>query len=83
MQLNDTLLAGHNLMNKNDRNSTIFNLREEVHKLAEAAFHTHLISGYGDGEYDDEYQIVHEGKPRHMPLMDARAFLIDLLKQTH
>lgn len=55
-------------------------LREEVHSLAEEAFHLHLISGYGDGEYDDEYQIVYKGKPRHLPLERAKAFLIDLIQ---
>ncbi|MBM0741498.1 hypothetical protein JOY44_07700 [Phormidium sp. CLA17] len=70
-------------MNKHDIKETTLDLREEVHKLAEAAFHSHLISGHGDSEYDDEYQIVHEGKPRHMPLVDARSFLTDLLEQTN
>lgn len=70
-------------MNKHDTNATTLDLREAVHQLAETAFHQHLISGYGDGEYDDEYQIVHEGKPRHIPLGEARAFLLELLKQTH
>jgi hypothetical protein len=56
------------------------NLREEVHTLAEEAFHLHLISGYGDGEYDNEYQIVYKGKPRHLPLERAKAFLIDLIQ---
>jgi len=69
-------------MNKNDRNATTFDLREEVHTLAEAAFHNHLISGHGDGEYDNEYQIVHDGKPRHMLLADARSFLNALLEQS-
>lgn len=55
-------------------------LREEVHTLAEEAFHLHLISGYGDGEYDGEYQIVYKGKPRHLPLERARTFLIELLQ---
>lgn len=56
------------------------NLREEVHTLAEEAFHLHLISGYGDGEYDNEYQIVYKGKPRHLPLERAKAFLTDLIQ---
>jgi hypothetical protein len=69
-------------MNKHHTNASSLDLRETVHQLAETAFHNHLISGYGDSEYDNEYQIVHEGKPRHMLLMDARCFLVDLLKQT-
>jgi hypothetical protein len=55
-------------------------LREEVHTLAEEAFHLHLISGYGDGEYEGEYQIVYKGKPRHLPLDRAKAFLADLIQ---
>lgn len=55
-------------------------LREEVHALAEEAFHLHLISGYGDGEYEGEYQIVYKGKPRHLPLERAKAFLINLMQ---
>lgn len=54
-------------------------LREEVHQLAEEAFHQKLISGYGDGEYDDKYQIVYQGKPKHYPLPEARSFLVQLL----
>lgn len=54
-------------------------LREEVHQLAEKAFHLNLISGYGDGEYSDEYQIVYQGKPRHLPLEKARSFLSKLI----
>jgi len=42
-------------------------LRDELEKLAEEAFHRKLISGYGDGQYSDEYQIVFKGKPRHLP----------------
>lgn len=60
--------------------STENQLREEVHALAEEAFHLHLISGYGDGEYDGEYQIVYKGKPRHLPLERAKAFLINLMQ---
>ena len=58
-------------------------LRDEVHQLAEKAFHLNLISGYGDGEYSDEYQIVYQGKPRHLPLHQARLFLRNLIKQSH
>lgn len=57
-------------------------LREEVHQLAEKAFHLNLISGYGDGEYRDEYQIVYQGKPRHLPLEKARSFLIKLIQKS-
>ncbi|MBD2022301.1 hypothetical protein H6F43_19150 [Leptolyngbya sp. FACHB-36] len=57
-------------------------LRDEVQKLAEQAFHKHLISGYGDSEYDNEYQIVIEGKPRHLPLEHARAFLDRLIAES-
>lgn len=60
--------------------STEDQLREEVHTLAEEAFHLHLISGYGDGEYEGEYQIVYKGKPRHLPLERAKAFLVNLLQ---
>lgn len=54
-------------------------LKHEIEELATAAFHQHLISGYGDGEYPDEYQIVIEGKPRHLPLESARSLLTRLL----
>lgn len=57
-------------------------LRDEVHELAEAAFHRHLISGHGDSEYPDEYQIVHQGKPKHFPLSRARAFLAKLIQRS-
>jgi hypothetical protein len=57
-------------------------LRDEVHHLAEEAFHRNLISGYGDGEYNDEYQIVFQGKPRHLPLAQARTFLSRLIRQS-
>jgi hypothetical protein len=63
-------------------NQTYAGLREEVHHLAEDAFHRHLISGYGDGENPDEYQIVYKGKPRHLPLDRARSFLIDLIEHS-
>lgn len=54
-------------------------LRNEVRELAEVAFHRKLISGYGDGADINEYQIVYQGKPRHISLEQARLFLIDLL----
>ncbi|MFB2877340.1 hypothetical protein [Floridanema aerugineum] len=61
---------------------TPLTLREEVHQLAENAFHLNLISGYGDGEYSDEYQIVYQGKPRHLPLEKARSFLSKLIQKS-
>ncbi len=54
-------------------------LRSEVEKLAEEAFHRKLISGYGDGPDNDEYQIVFKGKPRHVPLEQAFSFLGNLI----
>jgi hypothetical protein len=54
-------------------------LKKEVQDLAEEAFHRKLISGYGDGPDSNEYQIVFQGKPRHLPLEYARSFLSDLL----
>ncbi|MBD2666844.1 hypothetical protein B6N60_01060 [Richelia sinica FACHB-800] len=54
-------------------------LRDEVRYLAEQAFHRKLISGYGDGPESHEYQIVYQGKPRHVSLEQARLFLLDLL----
>jgi len=56
-------------------------LRNEVRLLAEEAFHRKLISGYGDGQYSDEYQIVYQGKPRHLTLENARSFLNSLIYQ--
>jgi hypothetical protein len=56
-------------------------LKDEVEKLAAEAFQQHLISGYGDGEYPDEYQLVIDGKPRHYPLPDAHSLLADLIGQ--
>lgn len=55
-------------------------LRDEVRRLADEAFHHKLISGYGDGEFSDEFQIVFQGKPRHYPLDEARVFLTRLLE---
>ncbi len=56
-------------------------LRENVNNLAEEAFRQDLISGYGDGEREDEYQIVYKGKPRHLPLQRAWIFLNRLMKR--
>jgi hypothetical protein len=53
--------------------------KDEIHRLAEDAFHQHLISGYGDSEYADKYQIVYQGKPRHLTLRNAYAFLKELI----
>ncbi|MBD2017932.1 hypothetical protein H6F96_28725 [Microcoleus sp. FACHB-53] len=60
-------------------NSTKTSLRDEVRELAEQAFHLKLISGYGDGQYSDEYQIVANGKPKHFPLERARLLLENLI----
>ncbi|NDJ20108.1 hypothetical protein GS682_00280 [Nostoc sp. B(2019)] len=60
-------------------NSTQTGLRYEVRQLAEEAFHLRLISGHGDGPELSEYQIVYQGKPRHLPLEQARLFLTNLL----
>jgi hypothetical protein len=64
-------------------NTTKTALRDEVRNLAKEAFHLKLISGYGDGQYSDEYQIVYNGKPMHYPLERARAFLKDLMTSDH
>lgn len=63
-------------------NGTKAGLRDEVEQLAEEAFHRKLISGYGDGQYSDEYQIVFKGKPRHFPLAEAHSFLDKLINQS-
>lgn len=63
-------------------NATQADLREEVHQLAEEAFHRKLISGYGDGADSREYQIVYEGKPRHFSLEYARYILLKLTRQS-
>jgi hypothetical protein len=63
-------------------NNTRAALRNEVRQLAEVAFHQKLISGYGDSEYNNEYQIVYNGKPKHFPLEYARAFLGNLVEQS-
>lgn len=57
-------------------------LRDEIKELAERAFHLKLIAGYGDGPDNKEYQIVYEGKPRHLPLERARDFLNDLIERS-
>ena len=61
--------------------STKADLRTEVRQLADAAFRRKLISGYGDGEYSDKYQIILQGKPRHFGLEHARDFLKDRLSR--
>jgi hypothetical protein len=63
-------------------NSTKTTLRDEVHQLAEEAFHLKLISGYGDGQNSNEYQIVWNGKPRHLPLERARSILSKLIERS-
>jgi hypothetical protein len=55
-------------------------LRDEVRRLADEAFHHKLISGYGDGEFSDKFQIVYQGKPMHYLLDEARDFLTHLLE---
>ncbi len=60
-------------------NSTKTDLRSEVRQLAEKAFHLKLISGYGDGQYSDKYQIVYKGKPKHFTLERARFILKNLI----
>jgi hypothetical protein len=62
-------------------NGTKADLRKQVEQLAEDAFHDKLISGYGDGADTDEYQIVFQGKPRHLPLDRAYRFLTALLNR--
>lgn len=64
-------------------NHTKTALRDEVHQLAEEAFHLKLISGYGDGQNSNEYQIVWNGKPRHLPLERARSLLSNLIARSN
>jgi hypothetical protein len=59
--------------------STSAVLKNKIEKLAEKAFRQHLISGYGDSEFPNQYQIVYQGKPRHFPLDHALAFLKTLM----
>jgi hypothetical protein len=70
----------------NDANTALkenwYDLRGEVHRLAEGAFHQHLISGYGDSEYPDQFQIVYQGKPKHLPLQQAYMFLLRLVQRS-
>ncbi len=67
------------LKRQQSMNSAEAALREEIRELAEEAFHEKLISGHGDGADMNEYQIVYQGKPRHLPLEQARFFLTNLL----
>ena len=60
-------------------NNSTFALRNEVRQLAKEAFQRKLISGYGDGPNSNEYQIVYQGKPKHLPLESARYLLNDLI----
>ncbi|MBD2359180.1 hypothetical protein H6G41_32130 [Tolypothrix sp. FACHB-123] len=60
-------------------NNSQVSLRDDVRQLADQAFHLKLISGHGDGPDINEYQIVYQGKPRHLPLDQARLFLLNLL----
>lgn len=59
--------------------STKADLRNEVRHLADSAFRQKLISGHGDGEYSNKYQIIFQGRPRHYELEYARDYLKDLL----
>jgi hypothetical protein len=58
-------------------------LKGTVRKLAEEAFNRRLISGYGDGEFKDKYQINYQGKPRHLSFERAKAFLSRLIEEAH
>lgn len=64
-------------------NQTDTALRDEVHQLAEEAFNRKLISGHGDSQNSNEYQIVWNGKPRHLPLERARSVLRNLIERSH
>jgi hypothetical protein len=64
-------------------NHTNTALRDEVHQLAEEAFNRKLISGHGDSQNSNEYQIVWNGKPRHLPLERARSVLRNLIERSH
>lgn len=63
-------------------NATEVNIRDEIEHLAKEAFNRNLISGYGHGQYRNEYQIVCNGKPRHYPLEQARALLQQMIKNS-
>lgn len=63
-------------------NTSISNFRDEVHQLAQKAFHSRLISGYGDSEYADKYQIIYQGKPRHIGLKSAYVLLSRLIQRS-
>lgn len=63
-------------------NQTTTALRDEVHQLAEEAFNRKLISGHGDSQNSNEYQIVWNGKPRHLPLERARSVLRNLIERS-
>jgi hypothetical protein len=54
-------------------------VKQEVEKLASIAYFQHLISGYGNGEDPNSYQIVIQGKPRHYSLEEAYSVLVGLL----
>lgn len=56
-------------------------LKSEVEQLAAIAYFQHLISGYGNGEHPDRYQIVIQGRPKHYLLEEAHSVLAHLLKQ--
>jgi hypothetical protein len=56
-------------------------LKSEVEQLATLAYFRHLISGYGQGEHPDRYQIVIQGRPKHYLLEEAHSVLAQLLGQ--
>jgi hypothetical protein len=69
------------MMNSSTTHNSKATLKNEIERLAEEAFHRHLISGYGNGESANEYQIVYEGKPRHFSLEYALYFLRKLIQR--
>jgi hypothetical protein len=62
-------------MNHSSSHSSHVVLKHRIKTLADKAFHQHLISGYGDSEFPNQYQIVYQGKPRHFSLDHALVFL--------
>jgi hypothetical protein len=62
-------------------NSASYQLKSEVEQLAAIAYFQHLISGHGNGEHPDRYQIVIQGRPKHYLLEEAHAVLTQMLEQ--
>ncbi len=56
-------------------------LKSEVEALATLAYFRHLISGHGQGEHPDQYQIVIQGRPKHYLLEEAHSVLAQMLGQ--